>query len=157
MNVYKGSCHCGRVSFEVQKTEPIEYLLECNCSVCSKKGLVHTPAEDDELVVLTGADDLTLYQFGTNTAKYWFCPGCGVEPFHRSRGNPHRYSVNARCLDDYFDIIKRTGIYFVEARIHPMDFGSDEFKSRENPYWAPSDKLPAVVSDDSPSRIEHRD
>ena len=105
MNVYKGSCHCGEITFEVRREKPIEVLIDCNCSICSKKGLVHTPVENDELVILSGEDRLSLYRFGSMTATYWFCPRCGVEPFHRSRGNPQRYSVNARCLDDFHFII----------------------------------------------------
>ncbi|HEX6635136.1 MAG TPA: GFA family protein, partial [Usitatibacter sp.] len=33
--VYKGSCHCGRVAFEVEGD--IGAVIECNCSICSKK------------------------------------------------------------------------------------------------------------------------
>ena len=72
----------------------------------TKKGILHTPAEDDEMVILSGEDDLTLYQFGTKVARYTFCPRCGCNAFHRSRGNPYRYSVNARCLDDFDALIQ---------------------------------------------------
>ena len=54
MNVYRGSCHCGEITFEVRREQPIEVLIDCNCSICSKKGLVHTPVENDELVILSG-------------------------------------------------------------------------------------------------------
>ncbi|HET6587333.1 MAG TPA: GFA family protein, partial [Oleiagrimonas sp.] len=33
---HQGSCHCGRVAFEVEG-DP-EQLIECNCSHCSRKG-----------------------------------------------------------------------------------------------------------------------
>jgi hypothetical protein len=33
---YKGSCHCGQISFEVEGT--LEQAIECNCSHCSRKG-----------------------------------------------------------------------------------------------------------------------
>ena len=38
MFIYKGSCHCRRVQFEVRKLEPIDTLIECNCSICTQKG-----------------------------------------------------------------------------------------------------------------------
>jgi hypothetical protein len=34
--MYKGSCHCGRVTFEVEGA--LTEVLECNCSHCSRKG-----------------------------------------------------------------------------------------------------------------------
>src|SRR5690606_26011403 len=33
---YRGSCHCGRVAFEVEGT--LESALACNCSICQRKG-----------------------------------------------------------------------------------------------------------------------
>ena len=40
MYTYKGSCHCGLVQFEVRKETPIDTLIECNCSICTKKGIL---------------------------------------------------------------------------------------------------------------------
>ena len=37
MKTYQGSCHCGRVRFEV-RTE-LTRVSECNCSICRRKGL----------------------------------------------------------------------------------------------------------------------
>lgn len=31
MSTYTGSCHCGRVAFEVEGT------ITCNCSICARK------------------------------------------------------------------------------------------------------------------------
>ena len=33
---YTGSCHCGHVAFEAEGE--ITGLLECNCSICRRKG-----------------------------------------------------------------------------------------------------------------------
>ena len=33
---YKGSCHCGKVAFEVEGD--VTYAMACNCSICSRKG-----------------------------------------------------------------------------------------------------------------------
>ena len=34
--IYKGSCHCGRIRFEVEGE--MGDVIECNCSHCSRKG-----------------------------------------------------------------------------------------------------------------------
>lgn len=47
--------------------------------------------------LLQGEQDLTVYTFGTHTAKHTFCRVCGVKPFYVPRSNPD--GVNARCLD----------------------------------------------------------
>ena len=36
MTTYTGSCHCGKVAFDVEGT--IDGALSCNCSMCSRKG-----------------------------------------------------------------------------------------------------------------------
>jgi hypothetical protein len=33
----EGGCHCGRVRFRAQVD--LEFLSQCNCSVCTKKGI----------------------------------------------------------------------------------------------------------------------
>ena len=33
---YRGSCHCGKIAFEVEGT--LEQVMECNCSLCSRRG-----------------------------------------------------------------------------------------------------------------------
>ena len=41
----------------------------CNCSVCTMKGNVHFMVPKARLTMLTGADKLSVYTFGTHTAK----------------------------------------------------------------------------------------
>lgn len=38
--IYQGSCHCGKVKFEVEAPEHIEADY-CNCSICEKSGFLH--------------------------------------------------------------------------------------------------------------------
>lgn len=95
---YRGSCHCGRVSFEVQAK--LDYVVECNCSLCRRRGAVWHGAAQPDLRILTGEADLALYQFGTNTAKHYFCRHCGIHPFTRPRLDPSRWAFNVRCIDD---------------------------------------------------------
>ena len=76
LETYEGSCHCGRVRFRVRAD--LSTLLECNCSVCTKKGILHLIVPPEQFELLQGRDELATYQFNTNTAKHTFCrlAGC---------------------------------------------------------------------------------
>ena len=145
MYTYKGSCHCGLVQFEVRKETPIDTLIECNCSICTKKGILHTQVEDEEMFILSGEDEMTLYQFGSKVARYTFCPVCGCSAFHRTRGRPRGYSVNARCLDDLDELLAKNDIWFANGRDHPLDRNSDELEALPMPYRARPGKIPRGV------------
>jgi hypothetical protein len=86
------------VRIEVQAPADLE-LLECNCSICGRSGYLHLIVTKDRFRLLSGANDLVEYTFGTGTAKHRFCRHCGVKSFYVPRSHPEGYSVNARCLD----------------------------------------------------------
>lgn len=93
-----GSCHCKRVQFEVEGS--IERVVQCNCSICRKKGALNHAVEPTGFKLISGLADLGTYQFGTLEAKHHFCTTCGIHVFTRPRGAPDLYSVNVRTLDD---------------------------------------------------------
>ncbi|VVE75555.1 GFA family protein [Pandoraea sputorum] len=94
----QGSCHCGAVRFEV--VTPVEPAARCNCSLCRRKGALMTPPfPEANLRILSGQDDLTLYQFNTRLAKHYFCKHCGIYPFHETRMMPGMWRANIGCLD----------------------------------------------------------
>jgi hypothetical protein len=97
MNSYRGSCHCGRVTFEVQAN--LDYVVNCNCSICRRRGALWHGATEADLRIVTGEADLTLYQFGTNTAKHYFCRHRGIHPFARPRLDPKRWAFNVLWVD----------------------------------------------------------
>ncbi|UCH17509.1 MAG: GFA family protein [Burkholderiales bacterium] len=97
MSTYRGSCHCGRVQFEVRTK--LTRVSECNCSICRRKGYLHHMVPPDRFRLLQGEDALTTYQFGTGRAQHQFCKVCGVASFYRPRANPANYMINARCLE----------------------------------------------------------
>lgn len=99
MESYSGGCHCGHVRFEIQTD--LATAVECNCSVCRKKGALHHRVPPERFNILSGHDALDLYQFGSREAKHWFCKHCGIHSFSNPRAAPDMYSVNIRCLDDY--------------------------------------------------------
>ena len=98
MKTYTGSCHCGAVRFEIETD--LTGVTECNCSICAKKGALHHRVPPERFKLLSGGESIGLYQFGTKTAKHWFCQYCGIHPFSNPRSAPDLYSINVRCLDD---------------------------------------------------------
>ena len=77
----------------------LELLSQCNCSVCTKKGILHLPAAPENFELLRGKSALTVYTFGTGVAQHTFCSHCGMHAFYVPRSQPDRITVNARCLD----------------------------------------------------------
>src|SRR5262245_4369375 len=96
MRTFSGGCHCESVRFEV--VGPIDDVLDCNCSICRKKGFLHWIVPPERFRQLSG--ELSTYTFGTKTATHRFCPRCGVHPFYSPRSHPGHVDVNVRCLDD---------------------------------------------------------
>ncbi|MFX1677113.1 GFA family protein [Paraburkholderia sp. A2WS-5] len=93
-----GSCHCGAVRFAVRTA--LTPASRCNCSLCRRKGALMSPLfAASELTIVSGQDNLTLYQFNTRVAKHYFCKHCGIYPFHQTRKDPVRWRVNLGCLD----------------------------------------------------------
>lgn len=97
IGTYGGGCHCGRVRFRV--TGDLADVLDCNCSVCTKKGILHLIVPPAQFEILKGEDALTTYQFNTHTATHRFCASCGIHPFYVPRSDPDKIDVNVRCLD----------------------------------------------------------
>jgi len=93
----EGGCHCGGVRFRV--TVESFTASECNCSMCTMKGMFHLIVPVDRLEVLKGQDLLTLYTFNTHVAQHRFCRVCGIHPFYTPRSDPDKVDVNIRCLD----------------------------------------------------------
>jgi len=93
------SCHCGAVEIMVRLSDGLTTARRCDCSFCRRRGAVAVSVPLGGLSVIRGAENLTLYQFGTRTAKHWFCKTCGIYTHHQRRSNPNEYGVNAACLD----------------------------------------------------------
>jgi hypothetical protein len=100
---YEGGCHCGAVRFRVMVEK--HEAIECNCSICTKKGFLHLIVPAENFTLLKGENSLTNYQFNTGTAKHLFCKNCGIHSFYRPRSHPNGFSVNLRCLDE--DLLKQ--------------------------------------------------
>lgn len=97
--LYRGSCHCGQVSFEVEGT--LEAVVSCNCSICARKGalLWAVPREALRLEAADGA--LASYTFNRHAIVHRFCRNCGIHPFAEDtgEGGGRDAYVNVRCLE----------------------------------------------------------
>jgi len=95
---YRGSCHCGAVTFEIETDFP--ELTTCDCSICRRKNALMVKVREDRFRLLSGEDSLTEYRFHTMTARHYFCKTCGIYPFHRKRVAPDYFGVNVFCLHE---------------------------------------------------------
>jgi hypothetical protein len=65
----------------VRVTGALAPVVRCNCSICGTEGFLHLIVPPERFELLAGADDLTVYEFNTRTAKHQFCRHCGVHRF----------------------------------------------------------------------------
>ena len=96
---HQGSCHCGRVSFEVDGE--IDSAMSCNCSMCQRKGSLLWFVPRDQLRLRTPEDAASTYTFHKHVIKHRFCPTCGIHPYGEGtdpKGN-RMAAINIRCLE----------------------------------------------------------
>ena len=102
---HKGSCHCGRIRFEVDTD--LAHVSSCDCSICVRTGALTQRVDQSCFRLLQpaaasiedGTHGLIVYQFNTMVAKNYICPVCGIMPFRRPRLAPELWAVNVRCLE----------------------------------------------------------
>jgi hypothetical protein len=97
---YHGGCHCGRVRYEV--TTDLAQVVDCNCSICMKRGAHWAFAGAPQFKLLQGEDALTDYQFGKKKLHHLFCQSCGIGSFSRGLApdGTETFAINVNCLDD---------------------------------------------------------
>jgi hypothetical protein len=102
---YRGSCHCGKVAFDVEGE--INEAYSCNCSMCSRRGSLLWFAPRKDFKLLSGEDCLSNYLFNKHAIQHRFCRHCGIQSFawgKDPRGN-EMAAINIRCLEN-FDVGK---------------------------------------------------
>jgi hypothetical protein len=98
---YRGSCHCGRIAFDVEGT--IEEVMACNCSICARRGSLLWFTGRDQLTLRTPVENISVYKFNKHVIAHNFCAQCGIHTFGEGRdpkGNATA-AVNVRCLEDF--------------------------------------------------------
>ena len=100
MESYKGSCHCGAVTYSFTGPK-VESGLRCNCSICIRKGAVMSTftIEPENMNITVQDNRLSCYQFDSKIAKHYFCNRCGIHTFHETIRKPGHYRVNLGCVE----------------------------------------------------------
>lgn len=108
---YRGSCHCGQISFEVEGE--FEQVFECNCSHCSRKGYLLWFVPPSHLKVISAEAGLSTYTFNKHVIKHRFCSKCGCAPFGLGtlRSGKEAAAINVRCLEGVdLSLLKRVPV-----------------------------------------------
>lgn len=98
---YKGSCHCGKIAFDVEGT--IDQVIECNCSHCIRKGYLLWFVPRNKLTVGIPKDQIPTYLFNSKTIAHKFCDTCGCAPFGLGmdpKTQTETAAINVRCLEN---------------------------------------------------------
>ena len=94
-----GSCHCGRIKFEVEAD--IASVTVCNCSICQRKAALMWFVPRSAVHLLTPEADVAVYEFNRHAIHHRFCPRCGIHT-HGEVTTPDGVAmtaVNARCVE----------------------------------------------------------
>ncbi len=97
---HAGGCHCASVRYEVETD--LKQVISCNCSICTKHGLILTFTPRSSFRLKSGQEKLTEYRFNKHHIQHLFCSGCGVESFALGAGpdGTEMAAINVRCLDN---------------------------------------------------------
>src|SRR4051812_48966218 len=97
---YSGSCHCGKVAFEVEGE--IDQGMACNCSMCRRKGSLLWFVPRTQFELKTPDANAGTYLFNKHAIRHRFCPVCGIHPYaeaiHPKTGVPTA-AINLRCIE----------------------------------------------------------
>jgi len=99
--VYRGSCHCGRVRYEVEGE--VDSGMACNCSMCARRGSLLWFVPRDKLRLLSDEADAGSYMFNKHVIQHRFCPACGIHTFGEgvAPGGAKMAAINLRTLEGF--------------------------------------------------------
>lgn len=110
--VHAGSCHCGKIAFNVEAD--ISDAMDCNCSMCRRRGALLAFVPRDALTLKTPESDMGTYTFNKHAIQHHFCPTCGIAPYGEGadpRSGAKTAAINVRCLPDVdLDALKITKV-----------------------------------------------
>jgi hypothetical protein len=107
----RGSCHCGKIAFEVEGD--FARAVDCNCSHCQRKGYLLVMVPREALRLETPVETMSNYRFNRHVIDHKFCPDCGCAPFGfgTDENGKATAAINIRCLEE-IDLTKVERIPF---------------------------------------------
>lgn len=100
MTIHAGSCHCGKIAFDVEGE--FDSAMVCNCSYCRRTGNMLAFTVPEAFHLRTPQSDVSTYLFNKQTISHYHCANCGVST-HGSGVAPdgrRMVAVNLRCVGD---------------------------------------------------------
>jgi hypothetical protein len=91
-----GSCHCDNIAFTLDwQPEPTEIPARaCTCSFCTRHGALWTAYPAGVLRIRQrDREQVSTYEFGTQTAQFHVCASCGVVAVATSLIDGRLYAV----------------------------------------------------------------
>jgi len=131
-----GSCHCGNIAFRLDwSPDPVEIPARaCDCTFCVKHGGLWTSNPKGTLeVCLRDPSKVSKYAFGTKTANFHVCSGCGAVPLATCEIDGRTYAVVSVNAFDNVDpaLLRRNPVTYEGEQV---DARLDRRRSR----WIPS-------------------
>ncbi|CAK7565566.1 MAG: hypothetical protein SEPTF4163_003483 [Sporothrix epigloea] len=118
---YRANCHCGMFVYEATFPEPLTKAYTCNCSICVRKGYVHSflPNGTDINIVKGSLDDLDSYMFG-DKYQHKFCGNCASPVLIVPTDPAKAKALNVRCFQGPVDIWALELVNFDGASLDPQ-------------------------------------
>lgn len=129
--MYKGSCLCGEVKFEISGS--IDNIVYCHCSQCRKvqgsafatNGVVHK----DKFKFISGDELLSSYESSPGKVKY-FCRICGSPIMSLNASEPNSVRIRLGTIDGEINEYPKCHI-FVGSKANWHDI-ADKLPQYEN-------------------------
>ncbi len=123
--IYRGSCHCGNLTLELEsELQPGELPLRaCQCTFCRRHGALSTSDPQGSLRLRSAeVDQVQRYRFGLGITDFLICRRCGVylAAVMELEGRPYAV-LNAAVLERRAEL---TG------SVQPMEYGGEDQASR---------------------------
>ena len=123
--MYKGSCLCGSIQFELDGN--ITDIIHCHCSLCRKaSGSAYATngfIKAQDLKLTDQGDALTFYESSEGKRKH-FCKRCGSPIYSSNAQSPEKYRLRLGALDS--DISERPISHnFVTSKANWEDLNAD--------------------------------
>lgn len=131
----RGSCLCGKISYEIHGTPDVMYY--CHCSMCRKASgsscATNMLVREADFVVTTGGALVKAFQSSTGEWRH-FCSECGSPLYSRAHQRPDKVSIRCGTLDD-------------DPLVRPSEH---IYTGSKAPWFEPCDGLPQFTGESAP-------